>query len=180
MANSLERFVQAVRSDWGPLTSELAARSRTHLEALAQAPAEEPWLAALLAARPANQELYRDPDHGFVLLAHSEQDGLYRAPHDHGRSWVIYAVRHGAIEMGGYARITGDDGSVRLVKRDTVRVGQGMAQVYLPGDIHDTRCATESALLFRFTERDLKVEDRRDHQITRYVERGGVWTVGAP
>ena len=36
------------------------------------AQAAEGWLAALLRDAPANQELYRDPLHGFVLLAHAE------------------------------------------------------------------------------------------------------------
>jgi len=51
----------------------------------------------------------------------------------------------------------------------------GQAQAYLPGDIHDTRCVTDSALLFRFTERDLAKEDREEHRVTRYVRRDGVW-----
>lgn len=179
MANSLEQFVTNVRSAWGPLTSELAATVRGQIERLAQTSLDETWLAELIEAGPANQELYRDPEHGFVLLAHTEKEGLYRAPHDHGRAWVVYAVQHGAIDMGGYAHLTDGKGG-RLVKRDATLVRAGMAQVYLPGDIHDTRCVTDNALLFRFTERDLKVEDKRDHRITRYVERNGLWTVAAP
>jgi hypothetical protein len=57
-------------------------------------------------------------------------------------------------------------------------VNAGDAQVYLPGDIHDTLCMTDSALLFRFTERDLKIEDGVERQVTRYVEQDGVWRVG--
>jgi hypothetical protein len=37
---------------------------------------------------------------------------------------------------------------------------------------------TELALLFRFTGRDLRIEDRQEHRVTRYIERGGVWTMG--
>lgn len=176
MANALEHFITSVRADWGPLTSELAAKARAHMQKLASASPEEPWLKALIEEQPANEELYRDPEHGFVLLAHTERNGLYRAPHDHGRSWVIYAVQHGAIDMGGYARIDDDAGAAHLVKRDSTIVRAGMAQLYLPGDIHDTRCVADTTLLFRFTERDLKVEDKRDQRITRYVDAGGVWT----
>ncbi|MEY4576598.1 MAG: hypothetical protein RL701_1301, partial [Pseudomonadota bacterium] len=68
---------------------------------------------------------------------------------------------------------------VRLVKRDATPLRAGEARVYLPGDIHDTRCVSGPSLLFRFTERDLKKEDQEAHQVTRYVERDGVWTVGA-
>jgi hypothetical protein len=92
----------------------------------------------------------------------------------------MYAVQRGAIEMGSYARIESPDGSVKLVQRDTTLVRAGQVKVYLPGDIHDTRCMTETALLFRFTERDLKKEDKEERRVTRYVERNGVWTVGSP
>ena len=38
------------------------------------------------------------------------------------------------------------------------------------------RCVADTTLLFRFTERDLKLEDKRDHRITRYVDADSVWT----
>lgn len=177
---ALETFVDNVRSDWGPLTSEVAAACSRHLAALLRAPVTEAWLAALQAEPPLSKELYRDPDHGFVLLAHAEPEGLYRPPHDHGRSWVIYGVQSGESEMGTYGRLQDADGAPRLVKRDTTLVQPGRVQVYLPGDIHDTRCTSGPALLFRFTERDLKVEESEAHRITRYVDRDGVWTLGAP
>ncbi len=177
--NSLQSFIEGTKSAWGPLTSELVAECRRQLEILCRASPSEEWLAALHTSKPANEELYRDPCHGFVLLAHTEQAGLYRPPHDHGRGWVIYAMQHGEVEMGTYARIEAPDGLVRLVKRDATVMRAGQVQVYLPGDIHDTRCLTSSALLFRFTERDLLIEDRQEHRVTRYVERDGAWTTGA-
>ena len=81
------------------------------------------------------------------------------------------------MEMGTYARITDHDGSVRLVQRDTTRLRAGEARVYLPWDIHDTRCVSGPSLLFRLTERDLKKEDREAHQVTRYVAPNGIWTI---
>ena len=181
--NSLEKFTERVSSIWGPLTSELVAGCRRELEKLVDAPATEDWLAALHKEASAYTELYRDPTHGFVLLAHTEVAGLYRPPHDHGRGWVIYAVQQGEIEMGTYARIEEQDGRVKLVKRDSTLVRPGQVQVYLPGDIHDTRCISGPALLFRFTERDLKKEDTEEHRVTRYVEQGGerdgVWSRAA-
>lgn len=175
---ALQTFIEGVRSGWGPLTSELAQACQSRMETLLGAPASEAWLGALHRDAPANEELYRDPDHGFVLLAHTEQAGLYRPPHDHGRSWVLYGIQHGEIEMGTYARIEEEDGAVRLVKRNTTLVRAGEAQLYLPGDIHDTRCVSDTALLFRFTERDLRVEDRQHHRLTRYIEDKGVWVPG--
>ncbi|MDZ4113151.1 MAG: hypothetical protein U1E18_26655 [Brevundimonas sp.] len=173
---ALEAFIGDVRSRWGPLTSELAAACQNAMETLLRASPEEGWLAALHQDAPASAELHRDPDHGFMLLAHTEQAGLYRSPHDHGRSWVLYGIQRGEIEMGTYARVETDAGEIGLVKRNTTLVRTGEAQLYLPGDIHDTRCASDTALLFRFTERDLRAEDRQHHRLTRYVERGGLWT----
>lgn len=176
---SLNTFVGRMRLAWGPLTTELVAETREHLAKLVAASSAEPWLAALVKTQPANAEVYRDPTHGFILNAHTEHAGLYRPPHDHGRSWVIYAVQSGAIEMGTYARVETQTGQVRLVKRNATIVRAGEAQVYLPGDIHDTRCLSDTALLFRFTERDLRVEDKQERRVTRYVERDGLWTLAA-
>ena len=168
--NSLDKFVGGVRSIWGPLSSEVVAGCQQQLDELLQTPTTEQWLAALHREALAQQEMYRDPTHGFVLLAHTEPEGLYRPPHDHGRGWVIYAVQQGEIEMGTYARIEDQDGRVKLVKRGSTLVRPGQTQVYLPGDIHDTRCISGPALLFRFTERDLQKEDKEAHRLTRYVE----------
>ena len=179
-SNTLDASMRGIHSVWGPLSTEVVTGCRRHLEDLVQAPATEEWLAALRREGPANKELHRDPSYGYVLLAHTEYEGLYRPPHDHGRGWVIYAIQQGEIEMGTYARIEEPDGSIRLVKRNSTLVRPGQVQVYLPGDIHDTRCVTGPALLFRFTERDLKKEDKEEHRVTRYVERDGAWTVGSP
>lgn len=164
--STLERGMARVRAAWGPLSTPLVAEGREVLAALAAAPVSEPWLAALVAEAPASRELYRDPDHGFVLLAHAEPAGLYRPPHDHGAAWVIYAVQHGEVEMRTYGRLDGADGT-GLVRRDAVRLRAGDVAAYLPGDIHDTRCVSERALLFRFTARDLREEDRAG-RLTRY------------
>lgn len=176
--SSLARFVAAVRTDWGPLSTELVARCRGHLDDLTAADETEAWLALLLAERPATRELHREPG-GFMLLAHAEQAGLYRPPHDHGRAWVVYAVQSGALEIGTYARVE-DQAGHRLVRRDTSVLRPGEARAYLPGDIHDTQCLTEDALVFRFTERDLRHEDQVEHRVTRFVERDGVWVAPRP
>ena len=174
VANSLEAWSRAVRSSWGPLSTAVVEEGRCHLERLVTASTSEAWLAELLGERPASRELYRDPDHGFLLLAYGEDTEVYRAPHDHGQSWVVYAVQQGEMEMGTYARLEMADGRHRLVKRNTVRLAAGEAQVYLPGDIHDTLCVRGPALIFRFTERDLKIEKQQGRMIT-YAQRDGVW-----
>ena len=177
--DALTTFIQNTRAVFGPLTTKMVATVRAQLEQLAKAPTTERWLQALHEEAPASKELYRDGTHGFVLLAHSEPADLYRPPHDHGRSWVIYALQSGEMEIGTYARVEDAGGRVRLVKRDATLLHAGEARIYLPGDIHDTRSVRGSALLYRFTERDLKEEDLEAHRVTRYTARDGIWTVGA-
>ena len=204
--NSLDAFTAAIRSAWAPISSELVTMCRLRLEELVRAdPAEdwlasllaerpasreldalcladetEAWLARLLAERPATRELHREPDNGFMLLAHNENEGLFRPPHDHGRAWVVYGVQSGELELRTYARVQAGGAEDRLVLRDTSLLRAGEAKAYLPGDIHDTRCLTESALLFRFTERDLRYEDQVEHKLSRFVERDGYWTAPRP
>ncbi|HKU39294.1 MAG TPA: hypothetical protein VJR89_14130 [Polyangiales bacterium] len=175
--DALSNFIENTRAAFGPLTTELVSTVRDELEQLTAAPGSEPWLRALHDAAPASQELHRDSTHGFVLLAHSEATDLYRPPHDHGRGWVIYALQRGEMEIGTYARVEDPDGRVRLVQRDASPLRAGEARIYLPGDIHDTRCVRGPSLLFRFTDRDLKREDR-EGRLTRYVSRNGIWTTG--
>src|SRR5687768_6904913 len=112
-----------------------------------------------------------------MLLAHNEHEGLYRPPHDHGRAWVVYAVQSGELEIRTYAKVSSLDGEERLVLRDSTIVRPGESRAYLPGDIHDTTCLTSRALLFRFTERDLRHEDQVERKLTRFVERDGYWTL---
>ncbi|MBB3181175.1 hypothetical protein [Variovorax sp. Sphag1AA] len=178
VSNTLEASILGIKSVWGPLSDKVVAGCERHLADLLRAPVTEDWLAALHRDAPANEELYRDPAHGFVLLAHSEYAGLYRPPHDHGRSWVIYAIQQGEVEMRTYSRVTNPDGSVGLVQKDSTLMRPGQVQAYLPGDIHDTRCMKGPALVYRFTERDLKKEDKEEHRVNRYVERDGVWAFG--
>lgn len=172
---SLNSFVASVRHDWGPISTELVARCRRYLDELTSADVSEEWLADLLDERPATRQLHSEPN-SFMLLSHTETRGLYRPPHDHGRAWVVYAVQSGQLEIGTYSNVTDATGD-RLVRRDMIVLCPGEARAYLAGDIHDTRCLTENALVFRFTERDLRHEDQVEHQVTRFIERDGDWRV---
>lgn len=154
--NSLDKFIENLRSIWGPLDSKLVMESQKLMEELARTSFSESWLQGNLSQ---GRELYRDPKHGFVLLAHSETKDLYRQPHDHGSGWVIYAVLMGEMEMGAYARIQPTDSKQsKIVRRESYRVKEGEARVYLPGDIHETRCVSDSVLMLRLTSSDLKIE----------------------
>ena len=175
--SALDRFASNVAEAWAPISSELVATCRSALAELTSADPAEEWLASLAEEKPASRELHRDAVHGFMLLAHTENQGLYRPPHDHGRAWVLYGVQSGALEVRTYAKVLGPDGRPRLVLRDESLLRPGEARAYLPGDIHDTRCVSESALLFRFTERDLRHEDQVEGQVTRFVQQDAMWTV---
>ena len=165
---SLNRFIDDARAAWGPLSTGLAARLRQGLAALAQAP-EEPWIADLIHDQPETRELHRDPEHGFLLLAHAERQGHHRPPHDHGRGWVAYAVLRGEMEMGTYARIEDPQSGPRLVKRESYTLRPGDARVYLPGDIHDTRYLSGEVLVLRFTSCDL-AEEEKAGWLKRYAD----------
>lgn len=174
-SDSLAIFVTRVQAQWGPLSTELVQACRNQLAQLSLTDQTELWLESLLDDRPASRELHCEPTHGFMLLAHAECKGLFRPPHDHGRGWVVYAVQSGELEVRTYARLAAPDGCDFLVQRETHVLRPGEARAYLPGDIHDTRCLSEKALLFRFTERDLRQEDRVEHRVTRFVEQNGRW-----
>ena len=166
--DSLNAFIEKIRRVWGRLDSELVAKSQALMEELSSAPATERWLADL-QDKEVNRELYRDADYGFVLLAHTESEGLYRVPHDHGNGWVIYVVQRGEMEMGTYGRIPDEQGGYEIVRRERYRMSQGQSRVYLPGDIHDTRCVSKNVLMLRLTSCDLAAEKAsgRLHQYAR-------------
>lgn len=173
--DALATFSETLRRSWGPISTELVATCRSALATLSRTSETEAWLARLHGEKPASRELMRDPTFGFMLLAHIENQGLFRPPHDHGRAWVVYAVQSGALEVRTYAKVAEDNGPSRLVLRDATVLRPGDAKAYLPGDIHDTRCLTETALLLRFTERDLRHEDQVEHRLTRFIEGDGQW-----
>lgn len=176
MTTSLDEFISSVSTTWPSGSDSAIEVTRTGLARLTMADTSEPWLADLRAERPATRELHRDATHGFMLLAHAENEGLYRAPHDHGRAWVVYAVESGELEIGTYRRVPRANGEIGIVQQDRSVLRPGEARAYLPGDIHDTRCLSETALLFRFTERDLRHEDLVEGKVTRFAMHGGRWT----
>jgi hypothetical protein len=168
--NSLDHFIKEIKKVWGLLSTETVSSSRKLMTELAKTPPEEEWLSKLLIKSEINEVLYRDPDQGFMLLAHSEKKDLYRIPHDHGRCWVIYAVQSGEMEMKTYKPMTDEDGKLDLVCRETYRLRAGESKAYLPGDVHATKCISESVLMLRLTSCDLKGESR-DGKMNRYVEK---------
>ena len=154
--NPIEKFVQVMKKVWGPLNSETVAWGRKNLETLAQNVALSPEILSRLNDSPDGVEFYRDEETGFVLIGYVENEGLYRAPNDHGSAWVLYTVVSGEIEMGTYARHFHPQGELVLIQRDVSRMKPFECKAFLPGDIHDTRCTSKKVIVLRFTSRDLK------------------------
>ena len=162
---SLEKFIEKTRKTWGPLTSEVVAGFKNALEELARDPQTTAWLPDALNECSGNTELYQDADHGFILTAYTESSGQYRLPHDHGSGWVVYAVQQGTLEMSTFARIVDQTGRLRLVNRERYQMTPGDCKVFLPLDIHNTRCISQTATILRLTSCDLKKEEREGRMI---------------
>lgn len=150
---------------WGPLTTSLVSRSKELLEELIRNSSEEAWLKNLIEEAATKTVLYKDQKHGFLLLAHTEKNGTYRVPHNHGNGWVIYGIQSGEVAMGDYHQIIRPNGMLDLVKKDSYTMAHGSCKVYLPGDLHDTKCLTPSTLMFRLTSSDFQEEQKSGRMI---------------
>lgn len=167
-SNTLQNFITSIKNSWNGLNSDTVISSRELLENLAKTSSTEPWLAELHNKKQDSVELYRDPDFGFILLAHVETLGTYRKPHNHGSGWVFYAIQHGVMEMSTFSQITDKTGKTFLVSRGANKLKSGECNVYLPGDIHETKCLSEYVLMFRLTSSDFK-EEKRSGRMIQYT-----------
>ncbi len=168
-ASTLDQFIGEVRKIWGDgKDPALPFRVKPLLERFITDSVGEAWVAQLIhQARPAT-ELYRDADHGFILIAHIHRGGHQTSPHDHGLCWVIYGVARGEIEIPTYRRT--DDGDVpgraTLTEDQHARLTAGVVKTYLPGDIHATRAIDPTAsLVFRFLSADLDTVERHRYDL---------------
>ncbi len=168
MKNSaLEDFITSVKNNWKGLNSETVIKSKALLENLANTSDSEPWIADLHNKKQASVELYRDKKHGFILLAHIEMKGQYRKPHNHGDGWVFYAIQYGRMAMSTYWLATDTADQSQIVSRGSRELSSGECNVYLPGDIHDTKCISDYVLMFRLTSCDFK-EEKCAGRLTQY------------
>ncbi|MEQ2354136.1 hypothetical protein [Pseudoalteromonas piscicida] len=168
MQNSLDKIVNDIKANWSGLNSNTTVTVRELLRELTQSPPHEPWLASIMRERLASKTLYQDLEYGFMLLVHAEEKGTYRPPHDHGAGWVFYAVQSGEMEMSTYKPITTASGETHLVSRGTDTLKAGDCRVFLPGDIHDTRCLTDNFVQYRLTSCDFK-EEKRSGRMIQYL-----------
>ena len=164
VSSSLDRFIEETRRAWGNgKNPELPYRIRGAMERMIAAtePAE-PWFDRLVAEGLPARELYRDPDHGFILMGHVHPAGHQNQPHDHGPYWVVYGVARGEVEITSYRRTddAGVPGKATLEKEHAVRLTPGVARPYLIGDIHSTRAVIPGSLVFRFLRGDVERAER--------------------
>ncbi len=168
LSNSLDQFMADLRSIWGDgKDPQLPSRARALLEGMLKgASPDEPWMMQLITEGAPARELYRDPDHDFILKGHIHPLGHGSSPHDHGPYWVLYGVYQGEIEISKYRRA--DDGSLpgkaSLEKIESARLTPGVVKPYLPGDIHTTR-AIASSVVFRFLSGDVNAVKRHRYNL---------------
>lgn len=108
------------------------------------------------AAPMGRRKLYEDPDLGFVVLAHVNDQPHKSPPHDHGPSWAVYgqAIKH--TDMTEWARLDGGAGAGKADLKVTreVRLDPGQAGVYDVGVIHSIDYPAGSRFV-RVTGKDL-------------------------
>lgn len=147
----LNKYITNFVAAWNSSPDYLVSKCQHTIDLISADSALKRWVSELLQDKE-SVELYRDEKHGFVLTVYKEKFGQYRVPHNHGNGWVIYSVLSGEMEMGFY------DQNVHLLNFDRLRSGE--SRVYLPRDIHDTRCLSQNVTILRFTSCDLKVEEK--------------------
>jgi len=173
MSNNLDAIVKEIKACWKGLHSDTTTEVRRLLTELAKTSTDEEWLKSIMLEKPSSKELYSDPEHGFILLAHTEKNGTYRPPHNHGAGWVFYAVQSGEMEMTTYKNITTAEGITHLVSRGTDRLQVGDCRVFLPGDIHDTLCITENFVQYRLTSSDFS-DEIKSKRMVRFLNEKSV------
>lgn len=104
---------------------------------------------------PPVKELYRDPDFGFRVLAHTNRKPSKNSAHDHGPSWAVYGMAMNFTDMTEYRR-AGDDGgdTATVEKTKEYRLEEGTAVLFDTGVIHQLSRPMETRLI-RVTGADL-------------------------
>lgn len=171
---SLEKFVTSLSKEWGEPSSELTLTSKLLLQELTETCQHDDWFQTLLSEQTPVKEIYRDEQHGFILMGHVEHKGELSPPHDHGDGWVLYATVNGQVNMGLYNKVTRNDGGFDIVQKDSYPLKHGQCSVYLPGDIHDTHTVEDNTVMLRLTSCDFNKEFEQGRLI-RYTENVSKW-----
>jgi len=169
--NSLERYIEEIRSIWGDRKDlQLPFKVKALMEKmLASTSPDEPWMAQLISEAKPSRELYRDPEHGFIQMGHVHRQGHGNLPHDHGPCWVVYGSYQGVTEITTYRRTDDgkEPGQATLEKKELHRLSPGVVYPYLPGDIHSTHAVEGPAVVFRFLSYDLEKVERYRYNLEK-------------
>src|SRR5512145_1510522 len=170
-SNSLQRYISEVRAAWGDEKDpDLPFKVKALMEKLfAATRPDDPWMAELMREGKPSRELYRDPEFGFIQMAHVHKQGHGNQPHDHGPCWVVYGAYKGVTEITKYKRT--DDGSqpgVATLEKDRLdRLSPGVVQPYLRGDIHSTNAVQGPGVVFRFLTNDWEKIERNRYNMEK-------------
>lgn len=160
MTKKIENAVTDIKNSWKNLTIGSIEDIRHAISALSNDSEVQQYLRVATRDLPKGIELHHDLDEGFNLLAYSEVNSTYRAPHNHGNAWVIYSVISGEMEMGSFINSPRVDGSDRLIRKSREILKAGDTRIYFAGEIHDTLCKSENAVVLRLTSADLREEEK--------------------
>lgn len=132
MADALKSFCEAssaaLRADPGPGGREQVRRM---VETLVADPEfVETWLGS--EAPLGKRTLYEDAELGFVVLGYRQDKPHRSPPHDHGRSWAIYAQADAYTDMTLYRRLDGGEGPVPRRSNSTDPTGSSRG---MPGSM---------------------------------------------
>jgi predicted metal-dependent enzyme (double-stranded beta helix superfamily) len=174
--NSLERYIQEIRSIWSDgKDPQLPFQVKVLMERLFTSTSlDESWMAELIREGKPSKELFRDPQHGFIQMGHVHQQGHKNTPHDHGPCWVVYGSYRGVTEITTYRRTDDgrEPGKASLEVKEVHRLSPGVTYPYLAGDIHSIYAVETPAVVFRFLSYDLeKIERHRYNLATGTVTR---------
>lgn len=171
---SLKNFIEELSKIWGPLNSDLTKGAKKLLTELVINSVKENWVNELLKNKEPEAIVYKDDKHGFILQAHVEQKGDVSPPHDHGNGWVIYATLQGQVEMGIFHRVIQPDGNLKVIQKEQYVQTPGQCNVYLQGDIHDTKALEDNTLMLRLTSCDF-MKEFKEGRLIRYLDNSERW-----
>ena len=176
MAYKFESFCEDCRNAYNGTTGEANLEViRLNLEKLIRENPEFIEKNCGVGAKYGVNELYTDPQNGFIVYAHNIKVGRTSPPHDHGASWAVYGQARKYTDMTEYRRL--DDhskpGHAEIEETKKYRLDFGMAGKFGPHAIHQIHFEDEARFI-RVTGADLFKEDT----LTYDPENNGVNIIG--
>ena len=165
MAQTVEQLAQSFRHEL-KATPGPGGRRRV-CELLQKALRDPAFIAATFnVSTPERQLLHEDPELGFCILAHYNQDAKHGAPHDHGPSWAIYGQAAGETQMTDWDVVepASADQPGKVRHRRTYKLAPGQVHLYNEGDVHSPSRAAPTRLL-RIEGTNLERVRRRKYEI---------------